>query len=101
MQQLWVNMDIDDAKSELERRCAGDDTLQHLRIQKYGKSLTLLSGPNDDAQKHARFTHIAGSTWGLSFPRHTSKWEKTPFTGTLDELVETLVTNFPFYLEAY
>lgn len=94
-------MDIDNAKSNLERRCASDEALAHLRVQKYGKSLTLLSGPDDDAQKHARFTHIAGNAWGLSFPRHTGKWEKSPFTGTLDELVDTLVGNFPHYLDSY
>lgn len=94
-------MDIDNAKSKLERRCTTDEALAHLRVQKYGKSLTLLSGPDDDAQKHARFTHIAADSWGLSFPRHTGKWEKSPFTGTLDELVDTLVDNFPHYLDSY
>jgi hypothetical protein len=94
-------MDIDTAKSGLETVCAGNEQLAHLRVKKYGKSLMLMSGPEHDAQKHARFGHIAGSTWGLSFPRHTGKWEKTPFTGTLDDLLDTLVTNFPFYLEQH
>jgi hypothetical protein len=59
-----------------------------------------LSGPLENARKHARFTHIAGNAWGFSFPRHSGTWEKAPFTGELDELVDTLTTNFPFYLEA-
>ena len=92
-------MDIETAKTGLERRCANAEGLAHLRVKKYGKSLMLLSGPESGPQKHARFTHISGNDWGLSFPRHTGKWEKTPFTGTLGELLDTLVTNFPFYLE--
>ena len=94
-------MDIDTAKSGLERLCASTEALAHIRVKKHGQSLMLMSGPEDTAQKHARFTHIASGLWGLSFPRHTGKWENTPFTGTLDELVDTLVTTFPFYLEQY
>ena len=94
-------MDIDNAKRDIERRFAASESFSHLHIQKYGRSLILLSGPAEAPQRHARFTHIAGNEWGLSFPHHTGKWEKTPFTGTLDELVETLVTTFPFYLESY
>jgi hypothetical protein len=38
-----------------------------------------------------RLTHVQGSVFGLSVVRHTGKWEKTPFAGTVDELLETIL----------
>ena len=52
-------------------------------------------------QKHAKLSHLGLDIWNLSFPKHTGRWEKTPFSGTSEELVETLVSNFSFYLEKW
>lgn len=92
-------MDIDDARHELAETLADREGLEHLQVKKHGSSLVIYSGAGDDEQKHARLTHLGGSIWGLSFPLHTGRWEKTPFTGTAIELLDTLTTNFPFYLE--
>lgn len=92
-------MDISRTRDELAETLAGRKGLEHLRVKKYGATLIIYSGPGDDEQKHARLTHIGGTTWGLSFPLHTGRWEKTPFTGTISEQLDTLTTNFPFYLE--
>ena len=35
-------------------------------------------------------TALNRSSFGLSVRRHTGRWEKTPFTGTLDELVDVI-----------
>ena len=35
-----------------------------------------------------RLTARNQSTYGLSVRRHTGRWEKTPFTGTLEELMD-------------
>lgn len=37
-----------------------------------------------------RLTHLGGTKYGLSVRRHTGRWEKTPFSGSLTELVDTL-----------
>jgi hypothetical protein len=92
-------MDLEDACAQLERLAAEQPHLAHLRVKKHGSSLVLFSGAGEGVQRHARFTQIAAAEWGLSFPLHTGRWEKTPFTGSLREIWETLVTNFPFYLE--
>ena len=44
--------------------------------------------PEDDDR--ARLTHLGGDAFGLSVKRHTGKWEKTPFSGTLEEMVEVM-----------
>lgn len=40
-----------------------------------------------------RFTHLQGPVFGLSVMRHTGRWEKTPFSGTVDELLEILIST--------
>ena len=37
-----------------------------------------------------RFTRITKRMYGLSVKRHTGRWERTPFSGTLGEMVETV-----------
>jgi uncharacterized protein (DUF58 family) len=42
-----------------------------------------------DPDDRVRFTRLGKtSRFGLSVLRHTGKWEKTPFSGSLDELVK-------------
>ena len=85
----------------LEESLARYQDLEHLKVKRRGESLTIFSGASPNQQRHARLTHLGGGQWGLSFPHHTGRWEKTPFTGTMDDVVETLVTNFGFYLEDF
>src|ERR1700752_4326223 len=39
-----------------------------------------------------RMTHLGGSTYGLSVKRHTGRWERTPFHGSMSEMVHTIGT---------
>ena len=43
---------------------------------------------NDD---RVRLTRLSTSTYGLSVKRHTSRWERTPFSGNLEEMVDTIL----------
>jgi hypothetical protein len=93
-------MDFEDALTQLEQLVAEQPQLTHLRVKKHGSSLVLFSGIDAAVQRHVRLTRIGASEWGLSFPLHTGRWERTPFTGSLRELWELLMSNFPWYLEA-
>lgn len=37
-----------------------------------------------------RLTRLNGSSYGLSVKRHTGRWERTPFAGTMDDMVATI-----------
>jgi hypothetical protein len=87
------------AKEVLEQKLRQHEGTSHLRVTKRGDSLSILSGEPGDTLKHARLTHLGAKHWGLSLPTHNGRWEPTPFTGTMDELLETLLTDFSFYLE--
>jgi hypothetical protein len=39
-----------------------------------------------------RFTHLGGASFGLSVRRHTGRWEKAPYSGSLRELVAVVTT---------
>lgn len=83
----------------LEEALSRYQGLDHLKVKRRGESLTIFSGESPNQHRHARLTHVGSGQWGVSFPHHTGRWEKTPLMGNLDEVVETLVTNFGFYLE--
>jgi hypothetical protein len=42
---------------------------------------------NDD---RVRFTRLGTNLYGVSVKRHTGRWQKTPFCGTLEETVEAV-----------
>jgi hypothetical protein len=38
-----------------------------------------------------RLTRLSASTYGLSVKRHTGRWERTPFSGNMEEMVDTIL----------
>jgi hypothetical protein len=48
-----------------------------------------------------RFTRLSASTFGLSVRRHTGRWERTPFSGNMKELVETIRSVMQHLVAAY
>ena len=42
---------------------------------------------NDD---RVRFTRLGTNHYGISVKRHTGRWQKTPFYGTLEQTVEAV-----------
>jgi len=44
----------------------------------------------EDPDDRVRFTRLSAHTYGLSVKRHTGRWERTPFSGTMSEMVETI-----------
>jgi len=93
-----MKLDPEDAE-DLEEKLVQIKGLKHLRVKKRGDSLVIYSGPSTASQHHAKLTLLGGDIWGLSLPKHTGRWEPTPFTGTIDEILKTLVGNFRCYLE--
>src|SRR6266498_2343938 len=44
--------------------------------------------PEDDDR--VRLTRLSRHIYGLSVRRHTGRWERTPFTGSIQDMVETV-----------
>ena len=49
-------------------------------------------GPDDAmfAEDRVRLTRLGPRTFGLSVKRHTGRWQRTPFTGDLGEVVSAI-----------
>lgn len=86
------------AVSHLERLLAAHEGLGHLAVKRRGRTLTLTSEDAYGPTRHAKLDWLGAQLWGLSLPTHAGRWEKTPFTGTLDELLQTLTQMLPFHL---
>jgi hypothetical protein len=39
-----------------------------------------------------RLTRLSASTYGLSVRRHTGRWERTPFSGSMKHMVDMMLT---------
>src|SRR2546423_6392884 len=58
-------------------------------------------GPDGGVEEtdRVRLTRLSASSFGLSVKRHTGRWERTPFTGSMDDIVDT-VANLMQHLVA-
>ncbi len=48
-----------------------------------------------------RLTRLNASSYGLSVKRHTGRWERTPFTGSIQEMAETIQTFMQHLVASY
>lgn len=86
------------AKSELTAgmyvRVHGD----HLIV---GRQEQLASqGPSENLDR-VRFTRLSERSFGLSVKRHTGRWERTPFSGEMKDMVNTVLTYMQHLVAPY
>ena len=86
------------AVSHLERLLAAHDGLGHLAVKRRGRSLTLCSEDPDGPNRHAKLDWLGANVWGLSLPNRSGRWQRTPFTGSLDELLQILTRMLGWHL---
>jgi hypothetical protein len=95
------------AKQRLERLLTGDPLTEGMYVRAWGDHLIIgrheAFGPEGEmeADDRLRLTARNTSSWGLSVRRHTGRWEKTPFTGTLEELSHVIWTLMQHIVAPY
>ena len=77
-------------------RALGD--FAHVSVRRTRGQLNILAG---DEQPVARLTPLGAGRYGLSFMRHTGRWEAMPFSGALAEMADTVVSTLGAYLARY
>lgn len=87
-----------DAVSHLERLLAAHEGLGHLAVKRRGRSLTLCSEDAYGPTRHAKLDWLGAKLWELSLPTRSGRWQRTPFTGTLDELLQILIQMLGWHL---
>ena len=96
---------MEPARTELLRLLEAHEPTAGMDVRIFGDHLILgrpdPSAPDGQAEieDRLRLTAFSAHRWGLAVKRHTGRWEKTPFTGGLDELV-TVMLNFMQHLVA-
>jgi hypothetical protein len=75
--------------------------VNHLYTQARGDQLILYSLEDEEKINRVRFTRLSVNKYQLSIANHRGRWEQTPFTGTIPELVELLIEQLSFVLAEY
>jgi hypothetical protein len=84
------------ARARLEELLSSHPPTQGMYVRIWGDHLIIGRqepfGPDGEmeADDRLRLTVLNHSSFGLSVRRHTGRWERTPFTGTLEELVDII-----------
>ncbi|MCH7993474.1 MAG: hypothetical protein IIB57_03420 [Planctomycetes bacterium] len=85
------------AESTLRGLLDAHEPSADLYIRVHGNHLILgrreSMGPGDQMENddRVRLTRLSTSAYGLSVKRHTGRWERTPFTGNMEEMVDTIL----------
>jgi len=72
----------------------------HLRARKYGSTIIVESGPQDDAIKHVRLRRDTVHLWLLDIADHRDRWERTHVRALIDDVLTELVESFPWVLSS-
>lgn len=84
------------AEAKLAKLLEGDQLTAGMYVRVRGDHLIAgrreRIGPDQTAETddRVRFTRLGANFYGLSVKRHTGRWEKTPFRGTLEQTVEAV-----------
>ena len=86
------------AQEQLTERVERDPLLRGMYVRVHGEHL-VLGRPDDrapDGKTHSddrlRLTRLGRDQWGLSVKRHTGRWERTPFSGSMSELHDVVMS---------
>ena len=70
-----------------------------MRIRVRGQDLVLSREEDRELEDRIKFTRLGTNSYGVSVKRHTGRWQHTPFSGPLQEVVDA-VTSFMQHLVA-
>ncbi len=85
------------AELKLRGLLAAHDQTADLYVRVHGDHLILgrqePTGPNGEMENddRVRLTRLSAATYGLSVKRHTGRWERTPFSGSMEEMLDTIL----------
>ncbi len=85
------------AESKLTGLLAAHEQTADLYVRVHGDHLILgrrepiAPDGGQENEDRVRLTRLRASMYGLSVRRHTGRWERTPFFGTLEEMVDTIL----------
>ncbi len=94
-------------RTKLQRMLDEHELTQGMYVRVHGAHLIVgrevSVGPNTETEKddRIRFTQLGKTNFGLSVKRHTGRWEKTPFSGTLRQTADAARTFMQHIVASY
>jgi hypothetical protein len=93
-----MNQQMRAAQSKLEKLLQADQVTAGMYVRVHGDHL--IAGRSEprgtdampETDDRVRFTRLGANHYGVSVKRHTGRWQKTPFYGTLEQTVEAVCT---------
>lgn len=89
---------METARMTLGRLLEQSDLTSGMTVRVHGDHLLLSRGEKGtpgskrETVDRVRLTRLTPSKYGLSVRRHTGRWERTPFSGSMPEMVEVMQT---------
>ena len=94
------------ALTHLESLLDQDNLTYDLGVRAHGDHLILSRDEEADSGEcvhddRVRLTRLSSTRWGLSVRRHTGRWERTPYTGTMEEMVDAMLVFMQHLIASY
>ncbi len=86
------------ARTTLERLLNSNELTAGMYVRIHGDNLIVgrefPCGPDEKPEPldSVKLTRLGRSSWGLSVRRHTGRWERTPFLGSMKEMTDAIWT---------
>jgi len=93
-----MNPKMQASRGRLTKMIEEHESTAGMYIRVYGDHLIAgrrePTGPEGELEDHdrVRFTRINATTFGLSVKRHNGRWERTPFSGPIQDMGDTVRT---------
>jgi hypothetical protein len=72
--------------------------LAHLKVMSRASNIVIYCERGNEKENRCRFVKMPENEYNLHMADHLGKWEPTPFTGTIEDLVELITTQFGWML---
>ena len=91
---------LEQDKLHVEKRLH-ENHLNHLNVAIRGKNIVIYSEYEKQKENRCRFTQMRTNSYIMNMANHKGKWESTPFEGSLDEVLQMVLEQFPWVLTDY
>lgn len=97
---------MDRARREVEALLDVEDTTAGMIVRIHGDHLILAREEEADSGEmvpddRVRLSRMSSTKWGLSVKRHTGRWERTPFSGSIREVMDAVWTFMQHLVAPY
>lgn len=107
---LWydegaMNPKMRETQAELSVQLEKHESTRGMFIRVHGDHLIIgrtetFDGVEENVDR-VRLTRLSSRTFGLSVKRHTGRWERTPFSGPMTDMVDVMCTVMQHLVAVY